>query len=78
MGAQLVGEQYKRPLKMSELKDGQVAVIIDSYNYEGRIVQRYGDIGVAIGLPEGNSFTEISKNSLLVRVLYSGELIEII
>jgi hypothetical protein len=78
MGAKLVGEQYKKPLKMSDLKDGEVAIIIDSRSYDGRIVQRYGDIGVSIGLPEGNSFTEISKNSLAVRVLTIGELIEII
>lgn len=67
-------EQNQRVIPMSDLKDGQVAVIIDErHGYTGRIVQRYGDDAITIGMPQGNGWTNIENVSLLVRVLGEGE-----
>ena len=67
-------EQNRRVIPMSSLKDGQLAVIIDErHGYTGRIVQRYGDDGITIGMPQGNEWYNIDRVSLLVRVLGEGE-----
>lgn len=77
MGAKLVKNIYNRPLMMKDLQCGQIAVIT-SDRYRGEIVQRYKDYGVNIGKPGGNSWSDIDRNTLEVRVLKAGELIEII
>lgn len=61
----------------NELKDGQLAIIIDTKfeDYYGRIVQRYGNSMVSIGLKKGNSWSDITYNTLKVRVLDEGELL---
>jgi hypothetical protein len=63
-----------------DLKDGQLAVIVESYsNYKGRIVQKYGDDLVAIGLPTDNGWTNgANVVTLAVRVLRDGETLTII
>jgi hypothetical protein len=68
---------YSDIIAMKDLKDGQIAEVIDS-NYNGILVQRYKDYGVAIGKTNCNSWTDIQKNNLKVRVLDAGELIEIL
>jgi hypothetical protein len=70
----LKDEVQVETIEMSELKDGQIAVIVDSFgNYKGRIVQRYGDDAVALGMPSGNGWTNVELNTLKVRVLEAGE-----
>jgi hypothetical protein len=63
-------------IEMRQLRDGQIAVIAGS-NYNGRIVQRYGNSGVTIGHYSGNGWEDIRNNTLLVKVLSDGELIEV-
>ena len=63
-------------LRMQDLKDGQIAEIIDN-NYTGTIVQRYKEFGVAIGKKSGNGWRDVASNTLQVRLLEDGELIEI-
>ena len=60
-----------------DLKDGQIAIITESGSYYGRIVQRFGDSMVAIGLTYGNRWEDILRNTLEVRILEDGELIKI-
>lgn len=76
MSAKLVRSKDDGQIQMRDLKDGQVAIITDN-NYNGRIVQRYKDYCVAIGMPEGNSFSNVKVSTLTVRILENGELIEI-
>ena len=61
-----------------DLKDGQIAIITESGPYYGRIVQRFCDIMVAIGLPYGHHWEDILRNTLEVRILEDGDLIKII
>ncbi len=63
-----------------ELKDGQLAVIVESYsNYKGRIVQKYGDDLVSIGLPTGNGWSSGANTvTLTVRVLRDGEILTVL
>jgi hypothetical protein len=77
MGAKLKQDLTQRLIEMRELQDGQIAIVVGSCHY-GRIVQRYEDYGVAIGMGAGSGWTDVDKNTLLVRVLSTGELIEII
>lgn len=61
----------------NELKDGQLAIITDTKfaEYNGTIVQRYGNSMVAIGLKEGSGWSDITYNTLKVRVLDEGEIL---
>jgi hypothetical protein len=63
-----------------DLKDGQLAVIVESYsNYKGRIVQKYGDDLVTIGLPTGHEWTNgANVVTLAVRVLQDGETLTVL
>ena len=76
MSAKLVKSENNGQIQMRDLKDGQVAIITDNA-YNGRIVQRYQNYCVAIGMPEGNSFSNVKVSTLTVRILENGELIEI-
>jgi len=70
-------------INILDMKDGDVGVIIswcvDSWDYEGRIVQRYGahlvTLGSRFGGGSDNFFTEkTSRNSMnRVRLLTPGE-----
>jgi hypothetical protein len=72
-------ESGEKELLMRDLEDGQMAEVIDSERpeYYGRIVQRYKNICVSLGLPEGNSWTDVQFNTLRVRLLEDGEKIVI-
>jgi hypothetical protein len=70
----LKNEAPVKTIKMNELKDGQIAVIVeDFHNYKGRIVQRYEDDAVTLGMPSGNGWTNVGEVTLKVRVLEEGE-----
>ena len=62
-------------IEMNQLEDGQIAIIADDgcSNYEGRIVQRFGDMAIALGMKKGSHWTNIDRNTLKVRVLTAGE-----
>jgi hypothetical protein len=76
MSAKLAKPGNVKDIRMSDLKDGQIAVVTDTYA-SGRIVQRFGDVGVAIGEDDGKSWSNIKVNTLSVRILEDGELIKI-
>lgn len=73
----LKNELAPKQLIASELKDGQLAIITDTEfgHYTGRVVQRYGNSMIAIGLCEGNVWRDIKFNTLKVRVLEEGEIL---
>jgi hypothetical protein len=75
MGA-ILNENVSNLIEMRELQDGQIGIIVGS-GYDGRIVQRYKDYGVTIGRHSGCGWTGIDNVTLLVRVLSTGELIEV-
>jgi len=62
-------------IEMNQLEDGQMAIIVESgYNdYKGRIVQRFGDMAISLGMEKGHHWTNIDGNTLKVRVLTAGE-----
>ena len=62
--------------KDGDLKDGQIAEVM-SDSYAGRIIQRYKDNAVTIGQSSGHGWSMIDKNTLQVRILEDGELMEI-
>lgn len=67
-------EVQVKTIEMNELKEGQIAVIVDDFNdYKGRVVQRYGDNALALGMKSGNGWTDIQYITLKVRVLEDGE-----
>ena len=68
-------KKEKTVVRMKDLKDGQIAVVVDkSYpSYVGRIVQRYKTYGVPIGEKWGVGWTGIDNVTLEVRILRDGE-----
>jgi hypothetical protein len=76
MGASLLKEKIQNIFTAKDLKDGQIAVMVDNA-YDGTIVQRYGDNLVAIGQNAGYGWSGCNNNSLTVRILEDGELIKI-
>jgi hypothetical protein len=74
-----LGEETQvKTIRMSQLMDGQIAVVIADFNdYKGRVVQRYGNDAVALGLQSGNGWTDIQNNTLKVRLLEEGETLTI-
>jgi hypothetical protein len=75
-----LNEEKVKTLLAKDLKDGQLAVIVEDYsNYKGRIVQKYGDDLVAIGLPTGNGWScRADEVTLEVRVLQDGETLTVL
>jgi hypothetical protein len=69
----------KEKLLMRDLKDGQIAIIVDDnyHGYKGRIVQRYGIEALTLGMSSGNGWTDIQNNTLEVRLLEDGETLTI-
>ncbi len=63
-------------IEMNQLKDGQIGIVVDEGVYCGRIVQRFGDRFVSIGISKEGSF--FGGNVLNVRILKNGEKIEIV
>lgn len=80
MGVKLLKNTIEKFIRMGELEDGQIAIIVEEANsHKGEIVQRYGEHCVNIGKRHGCGWSYInSGNNILVRVLTTGELIEII
>lgn len=76
MSVKLLETVVENTVRMRDLKDGQLAIILDRA-YTNIIVQRFGDNCIAIGKPTGYHWTEVHKNTLCVRVLKAGELIEV-
>jgi len=74
---ELIGNVRNVKVLARDLKDGQIAIITESGPYNGRIVQRFGNDMVAIGLTYGNHWEDIGRNTLEVRILEDGELIKI-
>ncbi len=70
----LKDEVQVETIAMNELKDGQIAVIVDDFaDYKGTVVQRYGNDAVALGMLSGNGWPAVELNTLRVRVLEAGE-----
>ena len=76
MSVKLLNKEQEFDIRMRDLVDGQLAIIIDT-GYTNVIVQRFGNDCIAIGKPTGYHWTEVHKNTLRVRVLKAGELIEV-
>ena len=75
MGSRLLNKS-NAVLRMQDLKDGQVAEVIEAH-YTGTIVHIYETAAIAIGERSGKSWAHIVGNTLMVRLLEDGELIEI-
>lgn len=65
-------------IRVHDMKDGQLAVVI-SDQYSGRVVQRYNDYLISVGMGSGSSWTTIfvSGSAMRVRLLEVGEMIEV-
>ena len=74
-----LNEEKVKTLLAKDLKDGQLAVIVEDFsNYKGRIIQKYGDSLVSIGLSTGEGWTNrAAVVTLKVRVLQDGETLTI-
>lgn len=72
-------EECPDTIMAKDLKDGQLAVITENYsNYKGRIIQKYGDDLVSIGLESGNGWSGGANCvTLAVRVLKDGEILTV-
>lgn len=63
-------------IEMCDLKDGQIAVVIDNrYNYKGQIVQRYKDVVITLGAPSGKGWSTPNGSNLKVKVLKPGTIL---
>jgi hypothetical protein len=80
MAVRLLRNTSEEFIRMGELLDGQIAIIVAENNgHKGEIVQRYGEHCVNIGKPHGQGWSYVGNgNTILVRVLTTGELIEVI
>jgi hypothetical protein len=59
--------------KMSDLRDGQIAVIIEDFaDYKGRIVQKFGSIVITLGMDSGACWNNAETTTLEVKVLEPG------
>ena len=76
MSASLVGKERVNIIRMRDLKDGQIAELMEE-RYAGVIIQRYFNHSVPIGLTGGNGWSSMENNSLRVRLLEEDELIRI-
>ncbi len=74
-----LNEEKVKTLLAKDLKDGQLAVIVGDYsNFKGRIIQRFGNDLVSIGLPIGDGWSNRADAvTLEVRVLQDGEILTI-
>jgi hypothetical protein len=70
-----LSKEGKKVVMAKDLKPGQLAIIIEDYaDYQGRIIQKYGNSIIAIGLPTGCSWSGGADTvSLEVRILEEGE-----
>jgi hypothetical protein len=73
MGVKLTSSEIDT-IPVQKMKDGQIGEIADT-GYRGRIVQRYGDLLISVGLCSGSAWTQIltSNSSMHIRLLNAGE-----
>lgn len=70
----LKSDEKLTTIMAKDLEDGQMAVIIEDFNdYKGRVIQKFGDNLVTIGMSRGNGWCNGDSVTLLVRVLENGE-----
>jgi hypothetical protein len=64
-------------LMAKDLKDGQLAIIVEDYfDYKDRIIQKFGDDLITVGMSSGNGWVGGANiNTLEVRVLKDGEVL---
>jgi hypothetical protein len=74
-----LSKENKKTVMAKDLKSGQLAVIIEEFSdYKGRIIQKYGEDLVAIGMPTGNGWSGgANRVSLEVRILEEGEILTV-
>lgn len=73
----------KTSVYSTNLKDGQIAVILTSGPYQGIVVQRYGKELVAIGKSWGCGWLDHFQTNPIgkgfeIRILQDGELIKVV
>ena len=72
--AKLKSNEKPATIMAKDLKDGQIAIIIEDFSdYKGRVIQKFGDNLVTIGMSSGQSWCNGDSVKLLVRVLENGE-----
>ena len=76
MSIKLLETVVENTVRMRDLADGQLAIVLDQA-YPKVVIQRYGNNCVAIGKSVGYGWDEVHKNTLPVRILKAGELIQI-
>lgn len=70
----LKSNEKPNTIMAKDLEDGQIAVIIeDFHDYKGRVIQKFGDSLVTIGMSSGQGWCNGNSVTLLVRVLQNGE-----
>ena len=70
-------------IQVSSMKDGEIAIITswgNSLNYLiGRVIQRYGDTLVSLGMHSASSWDSIpTSEECMVRLLSEGDIIKIL
>jgi hypothetical protein len=74
-----LSKENKKTVMAKNLKSGQLAVITEDFrDYKGRIIQKYGEDLVAIGMPTDNGWSGgANVVSLEVRILEEGEILTV-
>jgi len=75
MSVSLTIGDYANVVMMNELKDGQIAIVVDEEypQYKGSIVQRYEKYAIVLGSEGGRGWSNIGNVTLKVRILQNGE-----
>jgi hypothetical protein len=67
-------KKEKNVVEMNALKDGQIAIIVEDFmDYKNMIVQRYRGSAVPLGMNNGKGWSDITTNTLRVRILKNNE-----
>jgi len=67
-----VEDKSKDGILFSEMKDGEIGVIISDM-YQGRIVQRYDNAAISIGMESGHRWIDVTETTHRVRILQPGD-----
>jgi hypothetical protein len=75
MSVNLTIGDYANVVRMNELKDGQIAIVVDEKypQYKGSIVQGFGRYAVVLGSESVQGWSNIENVTLKVRILQNGE-----
>ena len=68
-----VEDKQKEGVLFSDMKDGEIGVVLDNGDYQGRVVQRHYDTVISIGFPSGNRWSHADSVTLRVRLLQPGD-----